>query len=414
MRSTSIGAAARLAAALALVMPLAAQTPTVFPSLDVHVPMAPRPFAVAGVTSLVYELHVANVSSRRTTLDAIEVRDSAAPADAMPLLRLEGESLLAALQQPSAPGDDPDRRVLTAGRTAVIFVWVSLRGREVPSMLTHRFAVRTAAAPTGQPSSSTAPPDDVAVVVNGVATSVSKAQPRVMGPPLEGDHWLAANGPDNGSGHRRTILALAGEGRVAQRFAIDWVRLFDDGRTFRGDPKSNASYRAFGASVRAVADGAVLDIVDGIPENVPDPVARSVTMTPATLGGNSILLDIGGGAYAFYAHLQPGSLSVKKGDRVQRGQMLARVGNTGNSTEPHLHFHVVDRASAFASEGIPYVFDAFAIEAPPEQVTAALKEVGDTLELSPSGVAAWKGHAPQPRTREMPLLNTILTFSARR
>jgi len=410
--SKSISAAATLAAAIALALSIAAQTP-VFPSLDVHVPMAPRPFAVAGVTFLVYELHVANLSPRRTTLEAVEVRDSAAPTDAMPLLRLEGDALLAALLRPSAPGDDPDPRVLAAGRTAVIFAWVTLRDRAVPTMLTHRFAVRTAATSAGQPSSSTAPAADVAVVVNGVATSVSKAQPSIVGPPLEGDHWLAANGPDNGSAHRRTILALAGEGRVAQRFAIDWVRLFDDGRTLRGDPKSNASYRAFGASVLAVADGTVLDIVDGVPENIPDPVARAVPITPATLGGNSILLDIGG-AYAFYAHLQPGSLSVKKGDRVRRGQVLARVGNTGNSTEPHLHFHVVDRASAFASEGIPYAFEAFAIEAAPEQVTAALKEVGDTLELSSSGLAAWKGHAPQSRTREMPLLNTILTFSARR
>jgi hypothetical protein len=76
------------------------------------------------------------------------------------------------------------------------------------------------------------------------------------------------------------VLAVAGEGRIAQRFAIDWVRLFADGRAFRGDPHNNASCRAFGARVFAVADGTVVETLDSLPENVPDPVARAVPITP--------------------------------------------------------------------------------------------------------------------------------------
>ena len=93
--------------------------------------------------------------------------------------------------------------------------------------------------------------------------------------PLSGDLWLAGNGPDNSVGHRRTLMALAGEARFAQRFAIDWVRLFPDGRTFHGDPKDNRSYRAFGAEALAVADATVVETKDDIPENQPDPVARA-------------------------------------------------------------------------------------------------------------------------------------------
>jgi murein DD-endopeptidase MepM/ murein hydrolase activator NlpD len=209
---------------------------------------------------------------------------------------------------------------------------------------------------------------------------------------------------------RRTLFALAGEGRIAQRFAIDWVRLNNDGRTWEGDPSRNASYRAYGADVLAVADGIVFETHDGIPENVPDPVARGVPMTPDTLGGNYVLLDTGDPAYAFYAHLQPGSLKVKKGDQVHRGQVLALVGNTGNSTEPHLHFHVGDRNSPFDSEGVPYALDSFDLEASSAQVTPAIVSVGNSLGLDSARFAKWMAAPPERRRAELPSINAIVKF----
>jgi hypothetical protein len=264
--------------------------------------------------------------------------------------------------------------------------------------------------PSAGPADATAAPAEEALVIRGVDIPVSKKPVPIVGPPLEGDLWLAANGPDNDVGHRRTLLALAGEARIAQRLAIDWVRLFEDGRTFRGDPLSNESYRAFGARVLAVADGTVIDTVDGIPENVPDPVARAVQMTPTTLGGNSILLQIGDETYATYAHLQPGSLRVTKGARVRKGQVIALVGNTGNSSEPHLHFQVADAPKAFDAEGIPYALASFDVQAAPAQVTPAIHEVGGTLGIDPNTLAAWLKAPTQRRERELPLLNTLLNF----
>ena len=67
-------------------------------------------------------------------------------------------------------------------------------------------------------------------------------------------------------------------------------------------------------------------------------------------------------SYAFYAHLQPGSLKVKLGDKVRRGQVVGLVGNSGNSTEPHLHFHVSDANSPLGCEGLPYALDAFEVQ----------------------------------------------------
>lgn len=82
-------------------------------------------------------------------------------------------------------------------------------------------------------------------------------------------------------------------------------------------------------------------------------------MTAENAGGNWIVVDIGGGHFAFYAHLQPHSLTVKAGDRVRPGEVLGRLGNSGNSTAPHLHFHLMDGPSPLASNGLPYELTHF-------------------------------------------------------
>ena len=150
-------------------------------------------------------------------------------------------------------------------------------------------------------------------------------------------------------------------GLTAQRFAIDWFQFWPDGKELHGSPKDNKSYAAYGTEVLAVADGVVATVHDNIPENTPGPNSRAVPITRETIGGNFIILDIGDSRYAVYAHLQPGSLRVKMGDRVRRGQAIALLGNSGNSTGPHLHFQVVDRNSLLDSEGVPYVIDSFEV-----------------------------------------------------
>ena len=124
-----------------------------------------------------------------------------------------------------------------------------------------------------------------------------------------------------------------------------------DEATFTGDPKDNTNYQAYGSEVLAVADATVAATKDGIPQNVPGANSRAVAMTIETLAGNHIILDLGGGNFCMYAHLQPGTLKVKAGENVKRGQVLALLGNSGNSTEPHLHFQVMDSASPLGAEG---------------------------------------------------------------
>lgn len=131
------------------------------------------------------------------------------------------------------------------------------------------------------------------------------------------------------------------------------------GRFYHGNEHQNQNYLCYGKNVLAVANGKVIATKDGLPENIPHSGKLAVPISLDTLGGNYIVLDIGKGKYAFYAHMIPGSLRVKVGEKVTRGQFIGQVGNTGNSTEPHLHFHIVDGPSFVGANGVPYGFDHF-------------------------------------------------------
>lgn len=228
----------------------------------------------------------------------------------------------------------------------VVYMWVTLENSaKVPTAIEHKVAVKVGKYPE-------------AITVRCARVAVGRDVP-VIGPPLRGDSWVAGNGPANTSGHRRALIPVDGRAQIAQRFAIDWVRINPDGKTFVGDDKNNKNYRAYGSNALAVADGTVTEVKDGIPENIPGENSRAVPITLETIGGNHVILDIGHGRYAFYAHLQPGSLKVKLGDHVKRGQVLGLVGNSGNSTEPHLHFHLSNGNSPLGSEGIPYALESF-------------------------------------------------------
>jgi len=123
------------------------------------------------------------------------------------------------------------------------------------------------------------------------------------------------------------------------------------------DSARNDSYYAYGQPIYAVADGVVVLTIDDVEENVPPEV--TVKMTRHSVAGNVIVLDIGRGRYAVYGHIRPRSIKVPVGARVRRGQVLAEVGNSGNSTAPHLHFHVLDAPATGAGEGLAFLYRAY-------------------------------------------------------
>jgi murein DD-endopeptidase MepM/ murein hydrolase activator NlpD len=159
-------------------------------------------------------------------------------------------------------------------------------------------------------------------------------------------------------GHRRVVYATEGAARIPGRFAIDWFRIDAHGRTARGDGSRVDAHFGYGAEVLAVADGIVAAVRDDMAET--ERVANAPPVPIGDASGNYVALDLGGGRFAFYEHLKPG-LRVRVGDRVRRGQVIGRLGFTGQASSPHLHFHLADANSPLGAEGMPYVIEGIRI-----------------------------------------------------
>lgn len=190
---------------------------------------------------------------------------------------------------------------------------------------------------------------------------IADDKPLIIGPPLTGAGWVAANGCCNpGIVHRGSVLSVNGALYDAQRFAIDWMLLDEHGRLVQGDVADVHNYSDYGADVLAVADGRVVSAVNNLDDQVPGRLPDPSSINIETVDGNHVVVDLGGGRFAFYAHLQKNSVRVKSGDEVKKGAVLGKLGNTGNTSAPHLHFHVKNRPSPpLPADGVPYLIDAF-------------------------------------------------------
>lgn len=137
-----------------------------------------------------------------------------------------------------------------------------------------------------------------------------------------------------------------------QRYAYDLVAV-EDGRRYRGDGRRNEDYACFGRPIVAPAAGVVVLVLDGVPDNVPG------EMNPAMPAGNYVVLDHGMGEYSFLAHLREGSVQVTEGERVESGTLLGECGNSGNTSEPHLHYHLQTTPELGAGAGLPAQFNDY-------------------------------------------------------
>ncbi len=344
--------------------------------VDIRVPKNPIAVLADGRSRLVYELRVTNVGRRALGIKRVEV--SAAGTG---LAGWEGDSLKSIAQR---MGESGDGRVIAAGKQALLFLLVSAPAGPAPSHLEHRLFFTPADSLDG-PATDTLPT---------YVVTVDRRTPIVVRSPLAGGPWGAINGPGNTSGHRRTAIPLGGLTRIPQRFATDWIKLGPDGQAWKGDSTTNANWYGYNEPLHAVGAGTVVAVTDGIIENVPFSPTMAVEITLATVGGNHVILDLGGGNYAFYAHLIPGSPTVKVGDKVSAGQVIGRLGNSGNSTAPHLHFHMGDTPSPLGTEGVPFVVDGYA-------------DLGLMVEFS----KPWTPSAPPtPKQRELPFENHVVRF----
>ncbi len=366
----------------------------------VAAPLTPNSQAFPGTDGkwhIVYELVLTNANVTPATVKRIEVVDASSPSRV--LTSYEGSEVLTHLR--TTANIPATNATIEFNGTRLFLIDIALEASAMrPKRLLHHFEVLGGAAPshtagTPAPLSYTMAPFDV---LAGLPE---------LGPPLVGKGWVALNGCcEVGGVHRSTGLPVNGKICFAQRFAIDWMRMDDGGHLVNGDPSDVHSYPDYGANVLAVADGKVVETLNTLDDQKPGHLPDPKTITLENVDGNHVVLDLGGGLFAFYAHMQKGSVTVARGDEVKRGQVLGKLGNTGNSSAPHLHFHLMDGPSVLGSNGLPYVIDSFvyAGQVPAAEFAQASNVEGDWSK----GLLT----TPSPRRRQFPLDLTVITFPA--
>jgi hypothetical protein len=342
--------------------------------------------------NLVYEMRLTNYAPSVSTLESIDA--IAGPKT----FTYSGKTLSNLLKPVGQPGFVGTNTLVEPGQTLIVYFTLAFSApAQVPSRIMHVLHVLSA--------------DGTLHTLQVPAIAVNPAMPPIVAPPLRGTDWLAGDASHNGApfndvdgtidaAHRRTGLLNFGQ---AQRYDIDYVKykiVNGRGETFAGPAAKNASYFCYGEKIYNVASGRVVEVYDELLDNVPhQPPPYALNFINA--GGNHVIVDIGNGHYAFYAHMKPHSMppAIKVGAFVSAGQVLGRVGNTGSSTEPHLHFHIVNGPSFLAAQGIPYEMNAF---------SAGTSSV---LHMGPDGTTYFTGFTPlEPRTDDYPQDNAPVTF----
>lgn len=337
------GASARAAVLIALLCAAAGCAPQTTAVIVTSINNPVRVTGSDGMEHIEYDLVITNVFYAPVTITSIDV----ATLKGKRLLSLRGDDLKEILQPLLSASEINE--IPASGTIAAVMDVIVPRG-EVPAQITHRIKYETSPSPLETIIGSRR--------ILGPQLTVSPAEPIVIASPLKGSGWFNANGCCVPSNHRSFRMAVSGARYVkSETFAIDWIQAKDN-RLFEGDGTKNEQYFAYGADIVSVADGTVVSVrddMDDTPPNTPPTTVKG----PGDYPGNNVVVLIQPGVWAAYAHLMPGSVAVKVGDVVTTGQLLGKLGSTGNSTAPHLHFGLGDGPDILTSNSIPFVIDRY-------------------------------------------------------
>ena len=199
------------------------------------------------------------------------------------------------------------------------------------------------------------------------------ASPIVVDFPLRGEGWVAVNSPAD-------RIPSHGTDMLGQRFAYDFL-VVDRRRGMHPSPAGTLrsllvgvrtqDYYAWGAPVHAPFDGEVVRAVDGFSERgwihpareLAHALWNALTFRPEKLPsilGNHVILK-SGDLFGALVHLAPGSVAIREGQRIRAGDVIGRVGHTGNSTSPHLHFQLMDSLDPLLARGLPCAFREYEV-----------------------------------------------------
>jgi hypothetical protein len=384
-----VGAAALVAALMAPSGAVAAASHDEFTPVIQSVVAPPNPVKGSdGRYHLVYEVQAVNASSLPWKVRSITIQ---APGSRRALARWSGRGVKRAMAD--LANRRPTRRV-APGQGALLYLTFSVASRRaIPRAVVQRLVLDNTSRPVQGPPH---------VTQTGGRSRVARRAPVVLGAPLSGDRWLAADGCCTAPRHVRSLQPFDGHLFGAQRFAIDWERVDAQGRLFVGDKHVLTTWFGYGQPIYAVSDGVVVHAVNDQPDQTPG--ALPVGITAAQADGNGILQRLPDGRHALYGHMIPGSLRVEGGGHATRGQRIRLVGNSGNSSAPHLHLHVVDRNRLFGANGVPYVFERFTVTGQVASTAAFdhAEETGEPAKMRPVRTG--------PRERELPLDQVIVTW----
>lgn len=322
-------------------------------SLQLRVPFISSPVNIKDSLTLYYELCLTNHSTDTIRLDTLTILDAT---------------------NKTVFHRKPQAAPLLPGDSAIVFIELTLPHDPPPTSLT--------------------------MVTLASSTTITIPPPTTitLGNPLRQGPWCAVYLPSWETGHRRKRFTRDGITRIPGRFAIDFIRLDQQGKYTSGNSDSVTSWLGYGADVLAVADGSVVAALDTFPES--PTLSGHPRWPPEKATGNYICLQLRANEFVFYEHLKPGSIKVKAGQRVKKGEPIATLGFTGQSTGPHLHLHMANGPSPLGSEGIPFVFENF-------------KLLGSYDNFGDFGRSRWSPLPDQfvpERRRERPPPNAVIVF----
>lgn len=353
-------------------------------AIAIRVSQPPKPVRIQGQINLVYELYLTNFSTRALCLKQLQILDE---KNSHVISILDQSELQTRFVTLDSKADTLKTTRLKPGSLATIYLEVPFMSSQLPSGLIHRLTFSHCGDPAEQ-----------FLVVQAHRTPLVTDPPLVLSAPLGSGPWAAVYNPSWERGHRRVIFTIDGRARIPDRFAIDFVKLDQAGQLAVGDQNTIANWYSYGVAILAVADGVVASTRTDFAES--STLSAHPKYGPEQATGNYVSIRVGPDQYAFYEHLQPGSIRVKPGQAVRKGDVIGRIGFTGQSTGPHLHFHVATADSPLGAEGVPFVFDRFML-------------VGSYANFERFGKGLWQSvgsSLPPSRQLDCPASNTIIRF----
>ena len=352
-------------------------------AFDMNVPFLSAPVKINGKRTVYYELHLTNSSDNSIVIKKLEVIDV---ADSEVIASFNKDDLKSRFSRlETSPKNNEN--TLPPNASGVIYLELILKKDKRNTRLKNRLELETISKNESKFFS-----------VQGASVNITKQPEVILGPPLRNGNWAAIYNPFWERGHRRVFYTINGKSRLPGRFAIDFIRLDDKGRYAAADENFIKNWFGYGNEVIAVKDGVIDSIGDDFSES--PTLSGHPKHPPEKATGNYVSINIGNKLIAFYEHLKPGSIRVKPGQKVKKGDVIALIGFTGQTTGPHLHFHVADENSPLGAEGIAFAFEKF-------------KLLGTYSDFEKFGKAPWiplKSSSQSIVSKERPPPNSVIKF----